>query len=84
MQKVFTIWPNAAELAREIGEKPVTVRAWRNRGSIPADRDRVIIEAARSRGIDLRYEDLADARRRSCEARKAERVHPQAEGEGSA
>lgn len=65
MDKVFSIWPNAADLAREIGENPVTVRAWRNRGSIPADRDTILVEAARRRGADLTLADLAEARRKA-------------------
>lgn len=64
MEKVFSIWTNAAQLAREIGENPVTVRAWRNRGSVPADRDLALIEAAGKRGATLTLEDLAEARRK--------------------
>lgn len=63
MSRVFQIWPSAADLAREIGENPITVRAWRRRGSIPADRDLALIEAARRRGEDLTLEELAAARR---------------------
>ena len=64
MEKVFSIWPNAAQLARDLGEKPSTVRAWRNRKSVPADRDADLIEAARLRGQTLTLEDLAAARRK--------------------
>lgn len=71
MDKVFTIWPNAAELAREIGENPITVRAWRNRGSIPADRDTILVEAAQRRGADLTLADLAEARRKASKPNEA-------------
>ncbi|MFC3060029.1 carph-isopro domain-containing protein [Paenirhodobacter populi] len=64
MEKVFCIWPNAAELAREIGENPVTVRSWRARGSIPADRDVILVRAAAKRGAVLTVEELAEARRK--------------------
>lgn len=62
MEKVFRIWPNAAELARALGENPVTVRSWRNRGSIPADRDLLLVEAAKRKGVSLTLEDLARER----------------------
>lgn len=71
MEKVFSIWPNAAELAREIGENPVTVRAWRSRGSIPADRDAILIEAAKRIGATLTLEELSEARRRAPETKGA-------------
>jgi len=62
MDKVFSIWDSSADLAREIGENPATVRSWRNRGSIPADRDLDLIEAAKRRGKSLSLEVLAEAR----------------------
>lgn len=64
MDKIFSLWPTVAELARDIGENPITVRAWRRRRSIPADRDLLLVEAARRRGAALTLEDLAAARRR--------------------
>lgn len=65
MNPIFDIWPNAAELARDIGENPVTVRSWRRRGSVPADRDLILIEAAARRGAELTLAQLAAARSRT-------------------
>jgi hypothetical protein len=62
MERIFTIWPTAADLARDIGENPVTVRHWRRRGSIPARFDRSIVDAAAKRGASLSFEDMANAR----------------------
>lgn len=62
MDKVFSIWPTAADLAREIGVNPVTVRSWRARMSIPARHDFDIVKAAGRRGALITLEDLAVAR----------------------
>lgn len=56
---VIALWGKATILASDIGENPVTVRAWRNRNSIPADKWRKIISAAERRGFDLSLDDLA-------------------------
>lgn len=64
MERIFTIWPTIAEFAREIGEKPVTVSLWKQRGSIPGNRDVAIVEAAKKRGVTVTYEELARARHR--------------------
>ena len=50
-----------AELARDIGENEVTVRAWKRRGSIPASKHVAVVEAARKRDLNLDYERLARA-----------------------
>lgn len=63
MEKVFSIWPTAAALARDIGESEITVRAWKRRMSIPANRDLTLIAAAKRRGHELTLEDLAALRR---------------------
>ena len=62
MDHIFDAWPTVADMARDIGKKPVTVRSWRNRGSIPGEYDLLIIERAKLRGVDIRLEDLAQAR----------------------
>lgn len=48
---VIELWPTAVQMAAELGELEVTVRAWKRRKSIPADRWLRVIEAARQRGI---------------------------------
>jgi hypothetical protein len=56
MDEIFTPWSgSAADLARDIGENPVTVRQWRNRGSIPPRYWLRIIEAAKARGHELTW-----------------------------
>lgn len=47
---VIDHWDSAEDLARDIGQKGVTVRQWRNRGSIPPEHWRPIIAAAERRG----------------------------------
>lgn len=63
MEAVFSIWDTAADLARDIGADPTTVRHWRRRKSIPARYDLDLIEAARARGKTLTLDDLAQMRR---------------------
>ncbi|GMG82610.1 hypothetical protein LNKW23_18230 [Paralimibaculum aggregatum] len=65
MDDIFDSWPSMAEMARDIGELDVTVRGWRRRGMIPAWAHLRIVEAARARGLDLTFEDIA----RACAAR---------------
>lgn len=48
---IIDLWPDAATLARDIGEKDVTVRAWRNRNSIPPEYWLKVVSAAQERGI---------------------------------
>lgn len=62
MEQVFAIWPSMADMARDIGENPVTVRQWRRRGVIPAWHDAAIVQAARARGYTLSLADLAQYR----------------------
>lgn len=59
MEPVFRIWKTSVEMADDLGEKHTTVRSWRNRGSIPADRDLRIVAAARARGYALTTDHLA-------------------------
>lgn len=49
---IIAHWGSAETLAADIGSSGVTVRAWRNRDSIPASRWLEIVAAARSRGFD--------------------------------
>ncbi|HZF44729.1 MAG TPA: hypothetical protein VEZ26_00220 [Sphingomonadaceae bacterium] len=56
---IVALWPNAVALAGDIGESPVTVRAWRLRNSIHASHWRSIVRAAEGRGIKLTLDDLA-------------------------
>jgi hypothetical protein len=63
MDRIFSLWPNLAELAKDIGAPYPTVAAWKQRGSIPGTYDIDLIEAARGRGKTLTLDDLAQARR---------------------
>lgn len=56
---VIALWDTATSLASDIGENPVTVRAWRNRNSIPSGKWLRIIAAAKSRGYALTLDMLA-------------------------
>ena len=56
------IWGSAANLARAMGEEQATVRAWFNRGSIPAQHDAKIIAAAKTAGRNVTPQDLFDLR----------------------
>jgi hypothetical protein len=53
---------NAEAMAADIGEKPVTVRQWRNRGSIPPLYWRKIITAAEARGARLTLDQFVPER----------------------
>lgn len=68
MDGIFDLWPSMAELARDLGEKEVTVRAWKRRGSIPANRHVAVVEAADRRGLGLSFEALARACARAGQA----------------
>ncbi len=62
MKAVIDLWPSAEALADDLDEKGVTVRAWKQRENIPADRDLKLIAAASKRGIGLTLEHLARLR----------------------
>lgn len=61
-REILDMWPTRAEVAREIGEAPVTVRAWGNRNSIPGYVDVALVNAAGRRGFVLTFEMLARSR----------------------
>lgn len=48
---IIKAFGGGASLARQIGEKPVTVRAWGNRNSIPAEHWLDIERAAQANGL---------------------------------
>lgn len=57
-------WKSAETLARELGEKGVTVRQWGNRNSIPPEKWMAIVEAADRSGFeDINLELLASIAR---------------------
>lgn len=56
MLTLFDAFPSAEELGRAIGVPGVTVRQWRNRGSIPPKYWKLIQGAAKERGTDLPLE----------------------------
>lgn len=73
IKDIIRSFGSAASLAREIGRKPVTVRQWGNRNSIPDEHWDDVVRAAQSRrikGVTLAaLSRIASARRRSPTAR---------------
>lgn len=58
---IYAPWAgNAAAMARDIGERAVTVSQWRYRGSVPPKYWPKIITAAVGRGYVLTLEDFVD------------------------
>lgn len=55
---IIGLWPTAETLGDDIGVCGVTVRAWRNRNSIPSNRWADVISAAKARGFDGVTSDL--------------------------
>ena len=56
---IYEPWDgNAEAMAADIGEKPVTVRQWRNRGQIPPRYWRKISAAAAERGKPLELDQF--------------------------
>lgn len=77
---IIGLWPSAEALADDIGESGVTVRAWRNRGSIPSSRWLDIVAAAERRGLrGVSLEVLA-----SVAAAKSKRPAPALAQQGAA
>jgi hypothetical protein len=62
MEHIFNIWPRLSDLAADLGKPYQTVAAWKRRGSIPAENDLQLIQAAEKRGASLTFEQLALAR----------------------
>ena len=62
MKHIFDIWPSVAAMASDLEKPYTTVASWKQRNSIPADIDVRLIEAAKARGSDLGFEELARAR----------------------
>lgn len=50
---VIRLWDSAASLARDLGLKEVTVRAWRTRDAIPPEYWKAIEAAAAARGFGI-------------------------------
>lgn len=55
---IYSAWDSAEGMATDLGEKGVTVRQWRNRGSIPPEHWANIIDKAAARGVILTVEDF--------------------------
>lgn len=49
---VIELWPNAGELARDVGQKRATVKQWKHRKNIPGEYWLPLERAARRRGIE--------------------------------
>lgn len=56
---IYAAWDDNAEaMASDIGQLGVTVRQWRNRGKIPQEHWRKVIDAAAARGFTLTVEQF--------------------------
>ncbi len=55
---VIDQWPSVSELASDIGEKAFTVRKWRTRNSIPAEKWDALLKAAKKRGFSMNADQL--------------------------
>lgn len=64
---IIGLWPSPDALAVDIGAKVETVRKWRQRDSIPADRWLAVIDAAKARGEIISSDDMAALAARSPE-----------------
>lgn len=58
LKPIYDIWETAEDMAEDIGELGVTVRQWRNRGSIPPRYWQPITEAAARKGKTLSANDF--------------------------
>jgi hypothetical protein len=67
--QIYSTWPSAAALARDIGESEVTVRQWRNRSKrIPVRCWRKIAAAALLRGVTIPIDWFLDEADQATEA----------------
>lgn len=63
ISNIYSAWGgNAEALANDIGQLGVTVRQWRNRGSIPPEFWATIIQKAAERGATLSVTDFGPNR----------------------
>ena len=60
-RQILELWPNDDVVAIDLGDKPATVKQWRYRDRIPADRWVGLVAAAQERDIPLTYKMLAEA-----------------------
>lgn len=67
-REIIGRWPSQTVLAGDVGRSRNTIYSWANRNRIPGDLDVDLVAAAKSRGIDLTFEDLARARAGLCES----------------
>ena len=62
VNQIISLWPTAFELAQDLGLKNEThVGVMKHRGSIPVGYWFRLVMAAKERGLNLTYEDLANA-----------------------
>ena len=75
LHSIYEPWGgNAAAMARDIDELPVTVSQWRYRGSIPPRYWAKIISAAATRGVVLTVENFVEQVVHSSTDTEAEQV----------
>lgn len=58
-KNVIELWPSVTALAKDLGEKPETVKKWKFRNSIPSYHWSRLISAAQGRGYSLTFEQLS-------------------------
>ena len=59
VDEIMDLWPSAVALAEDIDELPDTVRKWRARGRIPADKLEAVHKAAQARAKTAETKALA-------------------------
>ena len=73
IRDIFRLWDSLTAMAKDLGEKPDTVRKWRARGRIPEAAWGIIIEKAAKREVLITAAQLlalnGPIKRRGTEAR---------------
>lgn len=62
IREIISTFGSAAKLGAVLGLSRFAIQKWVERGSIPAEYDLPLIEAARIRGLTITLEELARAR----------------------
>ena len=55
---VISLFGGVRKLARAIGRDPAAISRWKKRGVVPTSMQRIILELAWERGLDLTERDL--------------------------
>lgn len=58
---IFDIWTTLADMSSDLDVPYQTVAKWKQRGRIPSESWSVVIDAAKKRGHNITFRQLADA-----------------------